>query len=289
MSQVLFYLIIKPLSLLPMPVLYLFSDAMYLVVYRLVGFRKKVVWNNLCNAFPDQSPAELRVIMKAFYSHFCDLIVESIRMFSMSEAEARRRCTFRGTEILEEHHRAGRSVVLTTGHYNSWELAVMIMDTLISHQTVGIYAPLSNSFFEKKINGSRGKFGMVLVSKNQIAEYVEQHQDQLNLYILAADQSPTYAKKVYWTRFLNQETAVAFGPEKFAKKYDMAVVYCHIYKQSRGFYEVVFENIESQPDQAPHGSITEAHVRALEKDILAAPQFWLWTHKRWKRKRREDE
>jgi KDO2-lipid IV(A) lauroyltransferase len=289
MSQVLFYLIIKPLSLLPMPVLYLFSDAMYLVVYRLVGFRKKVVWNNLCNAFPDQSPAELRVIMKAFYSHFCDLIVESIRMFSMSEAEARRRCTFRGTEILEEHHRAGRSVVLTTGHYNSWELAVMIMDTLISHQTVGIYAPLSNSFFEKKINGSRGKFGMVLVSKNQIAEYVEQHQDQLNLYILAADQSPTYAKKVYWTRFLNQETAVAFGPEKFAKKYDMAVVYCHIYKQSRGFYEVVFENIESQPAQAPHGNITEAHVRALEKDILAAPQFWLWTHKRWKRKRREDE
>ena len=289
MSQVLFYLIIKPLSLLPMPVLYLFSDAMYLVVYRLVGFRKKVVWNNLCNAFPDKSPAELRVIMKAFYSHFCDLIVESIRMFSMSEAEARRRCTFRGTEILEEHHRAGRSVVLTTGHYNSWELAVMIMDTLISHQTVGIYAPLSNSFFEKKINASRGKYGMVLVSKNQIAEYVEQHQDQLNLYILAADQSPTYAKKVYWTRFLNQETAVAFGPEKFAKKYDMAVVYCHIYKQSRGFYEVVFENIESQPGQAPHGSITEAHVRALEKDILAAPQFWLWTHKRWKRKRREDE
>ena len=289
MSQVLFYLIVKPLSLLSLPVLYLFSDAMYLVVYRLVGFRKKVVWNNLCNAFPDQSPAELRVIMKAFYSHFCDLIVESIRMFSMSESEARRRCTFRETEILEDHHRAGRSVVLTAGHYNSWEMAVMIMDALIPHQTVGIYAPLSNSFFEKKINASRGKYGMVLVSKNQIAEYVEQHKDYLNLYILAADQSPTYAKKVYWTRFLNQETAVAFGPEKFAKKYDMAVVYCHIYKQSRGFYEVVFENIESQPGQAPHGSITEAHVRALEKDILAAPQFWLWTHKRWKRKRREDE
>jgi len=289
MSQVLFYLIVKPLSLLSLPVLYLFSDAMYLVVYRLVGFRKKVVWNNLCNAFPDKSPAELRAIMKAFYSHFCDLIVESIRMFSMSESEARRRCTFRETEILEVHHRAGRSVVLTAGHYNSWEMAVMIMDALIPHQTVGIYAPLSNSFFEKKINASRGKFGMVLVSKNQIAEYIEQHQADLNLYFLAADQSPTYAKKVYWTRFLNQETAVAFGPEKFAKKYDMAVVYCHIYKQSRGFYEVVFENIESQPGQAPHGSITEAHVRALEKDILAAPQFWLWTHKRWKRKRREDE
>lgn len=262
---------------------------MYLVVYRLVGFRKKVVWNNLCNAFPDKSPAELRAIMKAFYSHFCDLVVESIRMFSMSESEARRRCTFRETEILEEHHRAGRSVVLTAGHYNSWEMAVMIMDALIPHQTVGIYAPLSNSFFEKKINASRGKFGMVLVSKNQIAEYIEQHQADLNLYFLAADQSPTYAKKVYWTRFLNQETAVAFGPEKFAKKYDMAVVYCHIYKQSRGFYEVVFENIEPQPAQALHGSITEAHVRALEKDIIAAPQFWLWTHKRWKRKRREDE
>jgi len=289
MSQVLFYLIVKPLSLLPLSVLYLFSDAMYLVVYRLVGFRKKVVWNNLRNAFPDQSPAELRAVMKAFYRHLCDLIVESIRMFSMSEAEASRRCTFRETEILEDHHQAGRSVVLTTGHYNSWELAVMIMDKWIPHQTVGIYAPLSNSFFEKKINASRGKYGMVLVSKNEIADYIEQQKDQHNLYILAADQSPTYAKKVYWTRFLNQETAVAFGPEKFAKKYDMAVVYCHIYKQSRGMYEVVFENLESEPAQTQHGSITEAHVRALEKDILAAPQFWLWTHRRWKRQRREDE
>ncbi|HRJ16652.1 MAG TPA: lysophospholipid acyltransferase family protein, partial [Saprospiraceae bacterium] len=234
MSRVLFYTIVKPLSRLPLPLLYLFSDLMYVIVYRMVGFRKKVVWNNLCNAFPDQSPAELKAVMRAFYSHFCDLIVESIRMFSMTEEEARRRCIFRNPEMLKAHYQAGKGIVLVTGHYNSWEMAVMIMDMCIPHQTVGIYAPLSNSFFEKKINESRGKYGMVLVSKNDIQEYIDQHQTQRNLYVLAADQSPTYAKKVYWTNFLHQETAVAFGPEKFAKKYDMPVVYCHIYKLRRG-------------------------------------------------------
>lgn len=289
MSRVLFYTIVKPLSLLTLPLLYLFSDLMYVVIYRMVGFRKKVVWNNLCNAFPDQSPAELKAVMRAFYSHFCDLIVESIRMFSMTEEEARRRCIFRNPEMLKAHYQAGKGIVLVTGHYNSWEMAVMIMDMCIPHQTVGIYAPLSNSFFEKKINESRGKYGMVLVSKNDIQEYIDQHQTQRNLYVLAADQSPTYAKKVYWTNFLHQETAVAFGPEKFAKKYDMPVVYCHIYKLRRGYYEVIFEDLETNPVETPHGSITEAHVRLLEKDIMAAPQYWLWTHRRWKRQRREDE
>ena len=289
MSQVLFYLIVKPLSLLPLPVLYLFSDAMYLVAYRLVGFRKKVVWNNLCNAFPDKSPAELRAIMKAFYSHFCDLVVESIRMISMSEAEAHRRCPFRNPEVLEAHYRAGKSVILAGGHYNSWEWMAMVFDLQAPHQTIAVYSPLSNSFFDKIVQRSRGKFGTDLVPKNEIGDFIKRQKDQLNLYILVADQSPTYTKKVYWTTFLNQETAVALGPEKLAKLFDMPVVFCHIYKRRRGYYEVIFEDVETRPKEAPHDSITEAHVRLLEKDIMAEPTFWLWTHRRWKRKRREDE
>jgi KDO2-lipid IV(A) lauroyltransferase len=289
MSQVLFYLIVKPLSLLPLPILYLFSDAMYLLLYRLAGFRKKVVWNNLLNAFPDQSPTELRAVMKAFYRHFCDLIVESIRMISMTEEEARGRCPFRNPEVLDAHYRAGKSVILTGGHYNSWELMAMVFDMQAPHQAIAAYTPLSNSFFEGMMKASREKFGTALVPKNDIGDFIKRHKDQRNLYILVADQSPTYAKKVYWTRFLNQETAIAFGPEKLSKLFDMPVVFCHIYKLSRGRYEIVLEDVEPLPKQAPHGSITEAHVRLLEKDIMAAPQYWLWTHRRWKRQRREDE
>lgn len=289
MSRIIFYLIVKPLSLLPLPVLYLFSDAMYLIVYRLVGFRKKVVWNNLRNAFPDQSPAGLKAVMKAFYSHFCDLIVESIRMISMTEEEARRRCPFRNPEVLEAHYRAGKSVILTAGHYNSWELMAMVFDMQAPHQAVAAYSPLSNSFFDSIMKASRGKFGTALVPKNDIGDFMKQQKDQLNLYILVADQSPTYAKKVYWTQFLNQETAVALGPEKLSKLFDIPVVFCHVYKRRRGYYEAVLENVETRPKEAPNGSITQAHVKILEKDILAAPQFWLWTHRRWKRQRREDE
>lgn len=285
MSRILFYTIVKPLSLLPLPLLYLFSDLMYVVVYRMVGFRKKVVWNNLCNAFPDKSPAELKAVMKAFYSHFCDLIVESIRMFSMTEEEACRRCFFRNPEVLDAYYRAGKSVVLTGGHYNSWEWMAIVFDLQAPHQTIAVYSPLSNSFFDSMLKASRGKFGTILVPKNDIGDFIKQQQGQLNLYILVADQSPTYAKKVYWTKFLNQETAVATGPEKLAKLFDMPVVFCHVYKLRRGYYEVILEDVEPRPKEALPGSITEAHVRLLEKDIMAAPQYWLWTHRRWKRQK----
>lgn len=285
MSRILFYTIVKPLSLLPLPLLYLFSDLMYVVVYRMVGFRKKVVWSNLCNAFPDQSPAELKAVMRAFYRHLCDLIVESIRMVSMTEEEARRRCPFRNPELLEAHYRAGKSVILVAGHYNSWELMAMVFDVQAPHQTVGVYSPLSNSFFDNMLKASRGKFGMVLVPKNDIGDFIKQQKDQLNLYILAADQSPTYAKKVHWTKFLNQETAIAVGPEKLSKLFDMPVVFCHVYKLRRGYYEVILEDVAPRPKEALPGSITEGHVRLLEKDIMAAPQYWLWTHRRWKRQK----
>lgn len=289
MSRILYYLIIKPVSLLPLSLLYVLADAMYSVVFHLAGFRKKVVWNNLRNAFPDQSPAELKAVMKAFYRHFCDLIVESIRMISIPEEEARRRCPFRNPEVLEAHYRAGKSVILTAGHYNSWEWMAMVFDVQAPHQTIAVYSPLSNSFFDRVLKASRGKFGTTLVPKNDIGDFIKQQRDQLNLYILVADQSPTYAKKVYWTKFLNQETAVASGPEKLAKLFDMPVVFCHVYKLRRGYYEVVLEDVEPRPKDAPHGSITQAHVRLLEKDIMAAPQYWLWTHRRWKRRRRENE
>ncbi|MBX2927660.1 MAG: lysophospholipid acyltransferase family protein [Saprospiraceae bacterium] len=289
MSQIVYYLIVKPLSLLPLPALYLLSDFLYVVLYHLAGFRKKVVWSNLTGAFPDKPERDLRRIMRLFYRHFCDLLVESIRMFSMSKEEGIRRCKLVNPEVLETHYNAGRSIILVAGHYNNWELAAMAFDLQAPHKTIGIYTPLTNPFFEKKIQTSRGKYGMIMLPKQRTAEFFEEQRDRLNLYLMGADQSPTYAKKVYWMTFLGRETAVAFGTEKYAKQYDYPVVFGHIRKVRRGIYEMWFEDVETQPLTAPHGRITEAHTRVLEQDILAAPQYWLWTHKRWKRKRKEGE
>lgn len=289
MSRILYYLLVKPLSLLPLPVLYRLSDLLYVVLYYIAGFRKKVAWTNLRNSFPDKSPAELKRIMRRYYRHMCDLLAESIRMFSMSKEEAIRRCPLINPELLQAHYDAGKSVILVAGHYNNWELAAMAFDVQAPHKTVGVYTPLTDPFFEKKVQESRGKYGMVLLPKQQTATFFEEQKEALNLYLMGADQSPTYAKKVYWMTFLGQETAVAFGTEKYAKQYDYPVVFGHIRKLRRGYYEMWFENVETEPLKAPYGSITEAHTRVLEKDILAAPEYWLWTHKRWKRKRKEGE
>lgn len=289
MSRILYYLLVKPLSLLPLPVLYRLSDLLYVVLYYIAGFRKKVAWTNLRNSFPDKSPAELKRIMRRYYRHMCDLLAESIRMFSMSKEEAIRRCPLINPELLQAHYDAGKSVILVAGHYNNWELAAMAFDVQAPHTTVGVYTPLTDPFFEKKVQESRGKYGMVLLPKQQTATFFEEQKEALNLYLMGADQSPTYAKKVYWMTFLGQETAVAFGTEKYAKQYDYPVVFGHIRKLRRGYYEMWFENVETEPLKAPYGSITEAHTRVLEKDILAAPEYWLWTHKRWKRKRKEGE
>ncbi len=288
-NRLIWYGVVKPLSLLPMPVLYVISDLLFVVLYYVIGFRKKVVWDNLTQCFPDKSHKELKRIMRRFYRHFCDMLAETIRLFSMPLEEAKRRCPLRNVEVLQEHYNNGKSVIMVAGHYNNWEMVIIPFNVKVPHTTIGIYTPLTSPYFEKKMRESRGKYGMVLLPKQQTAAFFEEQKNELNIYLMGADQSPTYAKKVYWMQFLGRETAVAFGTEKYAKKYNYPVVFGHVVKLRRGYYEMWFENVETNPAEAPYGSITEAHTRILEKDILAAPEYWLWTHKRWKRKRQKGE
>lgn len=283
-----YYLILKPISLLPLPILYVLADGLYLTLYRLVGFRKKVVWNNLKQSFPEKTENDLREIMDRFYHHLCDILVESLHMFSMSENEALKRFKVKNPELLVRHFKARKSVLMATGHYNNWEWLAMTLHPQVLHTAVGIYNPLRNRFFEKKVRNSRGKFGMVMVPKKESVQFFETNRELRGIYMLPIDQSPTWAKRVYWMQFLGQDTAVFFGTEKFAKMYDYPVIYAHVYKIRRGYYECIFEEITDNPKEAPHGLITETHTRLLERNILSAPEYWLWSHKRWKRKRETD-
>ncbi len=288
-SRLLYYLVIKPLSILPFWFLYGLSDVLYFVLYRCLNYRKLVVRTNLENSFPHKTTQEIGQIEKAFYSHFCDLIVESIRLFSISEKELKSRNILLNPELLDSLYSQNKSIILLGGHFNNWESGAAILSSLVKHHIIGIYAPLSNLFFNRKILKSRERFGMEMLSKKSVKEGFENHKHNLTATIFATDQSPTHSKYVHWTSFLNQSTAVLKGAERFAKDYDYPLVFVYIKKVKRGYYEIECQLLDDQPCKTKEGYLTETHTRWLENQIVETPQFWLWTHKRWKRKMKEGE
>ncbi len=290
LSRMLYYIVIKPLSLLPLWILYRISDLGYVIIYHLVGYRKKVVQQNLTRSFPDKNEKEIRDITSKFYHHFCDLVVESIRLFSISKEEALRRCICRNPELMNQYFPEHRSVVIGCGHYNSWELLGVAFDPQVLHQTLCPYTPLSDAYMDQKMRVSRSKYGARVVDKNHLKAAVERHAGTPTVVVFGTDQNPSSrSKKLYWTRFLNQDTAVNFGMEKYAKDYNLPVFFMNVYKMKRGYYEYEFELITDNPQAEPYGAITDAHTRILEQQIIETPEYWLWTHKRWKRKREPQE
>lgn len=285
MGKLLFLLFVKPLSLLPLPILYRLSDCLYFIVYYGIKYRKTVVFSNLKNSFPDKSTAEITLIAKGFYQHFCDLIIEAIKMFSISATELKERCSIINPELMENYAAQGKSLIIPAGHYNNWEMAATACNHQIPHQPIGIYAPLKNKFINEQIRLSRARFGMELLPKRSIKLGFEKNKDRLVAMLFAADQSPTLARAAYWTTFLNQETGVMVGPEKYAKKYNFPVVFVKIVKLKRGYYTFEFIPLEDNPATTKFGEISEKHTRILEEIIIENPQYWLWSHKRWKRKK----
>jgi len=289
LSWLLYYVVLKPLSFLPLNFLFVLSDFLYAVLYKTLRYRKKVVRTNLLNSFPEKSITEIENIEQKFYSHFCDLVIESIRLFSISEKELARRNKIVNGEILDQFFERGKSIIIVAGHYNNWEMAATILGTQVKHHMVGIYTPMSNKFFDHKFLTSRQRFGLEMISKKLVKEEFEENKERLTGTLFATDQSPTYSKRVHWTSFLNQTTPVFLGAERFSREYDLPVVYAYLKKTGRGYYEMEVALLENNPVQTQDGEITERHTRWLEKQIRETPQYWLWTHKRWKRKMKEGD
>jgi KDO2-lipid IV(A) lauroyltransferase len=265
------------------------SDVLSFLMFYLIPYRKKVVLYNLRNSFPEKTEKEIKQIGYQFYKHLCDLIVESVKLFNISEDEIKRRMVITNPEVADAYFVQNRPIMLVGGHYNNWEMLAVGIDSQIKHQTVGIYTKLSNAFFNDAFLKSRSKYGIEMISTREVPGYFSKGFTTPTATIFGADQSPTYTKNVFWTTFLNQETAVALGTESFAKKYNYPVVYGAINKVKRGHYSFTLEVLFDQPKDTKLGEITQAHTTQLEKQIIAEPQYWLWTHKRWKRKRQENE
>ncbi len=289
MSAIIYYLslpFIYLLSLLPFPLLYLLSDGVYLLLYYVLGYRKKVVSANLKNAFPEKTPAETLVIQKKFYRYFCDLFLETFKTLTISRKMMLRHCRLdAGAEqLFTRLAMENKSMIIVMGHHGNWEWAGNSFSICCKHQLYVIYHPLANKYFNNLICKMRERFGTKLIPMQDTFRDMIKNRDELNATAFIADQSPNPAK-AHWMNFLNQDTPVFMGTEKIAQKIKYPIVFVSVKKLTRGYYTLVAELIQSPPYTGNEGDITEIHTRKLEADIIAQPETWLWTHKRWKHKR----
>lgn len=287
LSALLYFLVILPISKLPSSALYQLSNIIYVVLFHIVRYRTKTALLNLQNSFPDKDVRELKLIRKKFYQQFCDNMVEGIKGLTISKAEAVKRMRCKNPELLDQIFNQHKSVIITTGHYYSWELWFLGIDPPVKHQIVLIYKKLSNAFLEKKLKVARASCGVLPLKFEQVRSYFELEENGTQGYIFGSDQAPHHANKAYWCWFLNQETPVAYGAEKYAIEKDIPVVFCHIHPLKRGYYEFEYDLIEMNPTQTVYGEITRAFTKRLEEVIIEDPVGWLWTHKRWKREKPE--
>lgn len=284
-SPIIYYVLVIPISHLPFSVLYFVSNIVYFVTYYLIGYRKDVVRKNLTNSFPHLSSSELLNIEKKFYKHFADFLVESAKSVSISDQEIKNRCALINPEILHKYYDEGKSVIVLCGHYNNWEYYAVGIAQQMKHNTIAAYKPLKNKFFDNVILKSRQRFGMKMLSMRETPKYFANNkQKHPTLSIMVNDQSPGSPKTAYWNTFLNQETGWMKGAEKLAAKYDQAVLFGCIRKKKRGFYEVTFYPISDNVKQEKDGFVLDKHAEYLEMVINEHPEYWLWSHKRWKHK-----
>jgi KDO2-lipid IV(A) lauroyltransferase len=285
LNYLLYYLFIIPVSLLPFGALYGVSDFLYVVLYKLVGYRTNVVRINLINSFPEKSQEELGKIESLFYHHLCDVIVESFKSFTISNTEILKRMVVLNPELPEKYFAEGKSLLLAGGHYNNWEWIATSLNQQIQHTAAALYTPLSNKFFERKMQKTRSKFGLRMIPIKNAAAFFEENKDQRTATVFGIDQSPRHPNRCHWMEFLHQETGVMYGVEKYAKELDYPVLFASIVKVKRGYYTVRFSLLTDQPRNEPEGSIIEKATQQLEQQIISLPQYWLWTHKRWKHKK----
>ncbi|GAA3746776.1 lipid A biosynthesis protein [Flavobacterium ginsengisoli] len=285
--QFLVYILAYPLlwliSILPFPIFYLFSDFVYLLVYRVIGYRKKVVRENLALTLPHLSDAERKDIEKKFYKHMCDMFLEMIKTMSMSPEEMERRFQVTNIDLVRDYAKKGKSVILVASHYASYEWLLTINPKL-GFQGVAVYKRLANPYFDKLVRKIRSKYNTEMIETRKAIPTMAQHQRDgvLSLYGLASDQSPKLDRIFHSMKFMGIEVPVHTGAEMLAKKYDLAVIMVKVKKVKRGFYEATFLSLADDPKEFENFDITEMYLREVEKQILEAPEFYLWTHKRWK-------
>ncbi|MDR1847886.1 MAG: lysophospholipid acyltransferase family protein [Bacteroidales bacterium] len=284
LNGILFYFLLIPLSLLPMRVLYCIADFLAFVLRDVLKYRRKVVKTNLQKSFTNLSSKEISIIERKFYSHLADIFLEAIKALTISKKQVMKRYKCLNPELLQTYFEKNQSVILVSAHYNNWEYMVLSLGMQFRHHGIGVGKAMSNKVFEVLMHQKRTRYGTEVVYANNVRQCFEGYEKKHIpcAYMMLFDQSPNDVKRSYITDFLNQRTAVIFGPEHYAKKYNYPVLFYGVQKVKRGYYTFEIQSVNDFPQNTKYGEITEKCLQELTKLINNAPQFWLWSHRRWK-------
>lgn len=264
--------------------MYLLSDILYLLVYYVVGYRRKVVRDNLAACFLDKTDNERRSIARRYYRHMCDLLIEGAYNLYATPPSIKRRYRLMNRHLVDRYYEQGRTVVLMSAHYGNWEYMVSSLNMQLLHHGIGVGKPLEDKSVAGFITRRRTRYGTQVVDQTDVRQHVafyDEHHVPCALMMLC-DQSPSNPHKSYWTSFLGRDTAFLYGAEYFARKYNYPVIYYSVNKVRRGYYEVTFSQLCEHPEAVPQYTITELYARQLEEEIRQRPEYWLWSHRRWK-------
>jgi KDO2-lipid IV(A) lauroyltransferase len=273
-------------SLLPLSVLYLLSDVLiFPLLYYVVRYRQKVVLTNLSNAFPEKSERERVAISKKYFRFLSDLFMETVKVFTISQKQLLQRISYSPEpEIMKKWFKEGRSYVFTLGHYGNYEWLATSLDLKLSHKGTGPYREMHNPYFDRLFLNSRQRFGTMVYPTHQTMKELIKMKGETIVVALANDQAAP-PDRSYWTKFLNQDTSFFVGTEKIARNFNMGVIFLKISRVKRGYYSVSYELIADDLSQIPEGEIMRKHAKLLEEQILEKPEYWLWSHRRWKYKK----
>lgn len=273
----------------PKFIFYGIADFTYFVLYHIIRYRKVIVHKNLKNSFPEKSEKEINRIQKNFYRHLADTFIENLAIIRMSKKRILKFVKLEENQDVQNLYKKGKNIIGITGHYGNWE-AFVALPLISLHKVLGVYKPLNNRFFDKQFYNMRKRFGALPVSMKDTYKTALEFKNNNTPFILGliADQRPHKKAGSYWTTFLNQETPVFLGPEKFAKKLNAAVLFTYLVKEQRGKYLLKTELLFEDTSNCSDFEITETHLRKLEKIIMDKPEYWLWSHNRWKHKRSEE-
>ena len=274
-------------SLLPLRILYLFSDGIYGLIYYIIGYRRKIVLDNITVAFPEKSLEERIRISKKFYRNLIDTFIETIKMISAGDKFLNKRVSV-NQEVIDNLYAKGVSCQVHAGHTFNWEWGQRVVAMHIKYKFLGVYAPISNKIFDRLFIDLRSRNNTILLPANKMKESMIPHRNTQYLLALAVDQNPSNPLNAHWLNFFGRPTPFVIGPEKAARGSNIPVVFAHFQKHRRGYYKIIFEVANENPQSLGEGELTLQFARHLEAVIRNQPDMWLWSHRRWKHNWKEE-
>lgn len=272
------------ISYLPLSILYLFSDFLYLIACYILRYREKIIDENLRHAFPEKSPWERKKIKRKFYRNFTDSLAETVKLFSISQKDLEKMVKIENVDLVLEKINKGEIIIGLTAHFFNWEAHLQAIMAPVQKRCEVVYLKVNNPYFENLMQQLRGRLGGKMVERSQFQRHFLRERNNPRLIVLAADQRPQQMDQRYKATFMNREAAFFEGAEKLAKKFKLSVIYSHVTKRKRGQYTFTYELLGEPPYNGLNHSITNGFIRRTEENIRAEPSLYLWSHNRWKQK-----